>query len=138
MVLSFGFKFNQADKCVYSKFDEQGNRFIICLYVDDVLIFGTYSVRVQDTKDFLSSSFQMKDKEETDVILGIKIIGDRNRIKLSQAYYIEKVLKRFHMFEKTPISTPMDQHVKFCKHDKELVPYLEYSKVIGSLIYAMT
>ncbi|GJS73106.1 zinc finger, CCHC-type containing protein [Tanacetum coccineum] len=32
---------NQGDKCVYSKFDESGKGVIICLSVDDMLIFGT-------------------------------------------------------------------------------------------------
>ena len=41
MVLSFVFKLNKADKCVYSKFVGQGNGVIICLYVDDLLIFDT-------------------------------------------------------------------------------------------------
>ncbi|GJX78951.1 zinc finger, CCHC-type containing protein [Tanacetum coccineum] len=41
VVLSNGYLLNQADKCVYSKFDETGKGVIICLYVDDMLIFGT-------------------------------------------------------------------------------------------------
>ncbi|GKC69754.1 zinc finger, CCHC-type containing protein [Tanacetum coccineum] len=41
VVLSNGFSLNQADKCVYSKFDASGKGVIICLYVDDMLIFGT-------------------------------------------------------------------------------------------------
>ena len=49
-VLSFEFKLNQVDKYVYSKFDGQGNGVIICLYIDDMLIFGTDLVRVQETK----------------------------------------------------------------------------------------
>ncbi|GJW47406.1 zinc finger, CCHC-type containing protein [Tanacetum coccineum] len=43
--------------------------FIICLYVDDMLIFGTDQVYVDLTKDFLSSRFSMKDIGEADVIL---------------------------------------------------------------------
>ena len=39
VVLSSGYVLNQADKCVYSKFDESGKGVIICLYVDDMLIF---------------------------------------------------------------------------------------------------
>ncbi|GKA80299.1 zinc finger, CCHC-type containing protein [Tanacetum coccineum] len=41
VVLSNGYLLKKADKCVYSKFDESGKRVIICLYVDDMLIFGT-------------------------------------------------------------------------------------------------
>ncbi|GKA28421.1 zinc finger, CCHC-type containing protein, partial [Tanacetum coccineum] len=46
VVLCSGCLLNQADKCVYSKFDEFGKGVIICLYVDDMLIFGTDQVRV--------------------------------------------------------------------------------------------
>ena len=51
-IFSFGFKLNQADKCIYKKFDSHGNGVIIFLYVDDILIFGTSLVQVQETKDF--------------------------------------------------------------------------------------
>ncbi|CAM8960679.1 unnamed protein product [Rhodiola kirilowii] len=56
VILSSGFKLNQADKCIYSKFDNSGNGVIICLYVDDMLIFGTDQKQVDLSKDFLSSS----------------------------------------------------------------------------------
>ena len=72
-VLSNGFQLNQSDKCLYSKFDESGNGVIICLYVDDMLIFGTDLRQVELTKSFLSSNFAMKDMGEADVILGIRI-----------------------------------------------------------------
>ncbi|GKA63779.1 zinc finger, CCHC-type containing protein, partial [Tanacetum coccineum] len=53
-----------------SKFDESGKGVIICLYVDDVLIFGTNQNQADKTKKFLSSKFSMKDIGEADVILG--------------------------------------------------------------------
>ncbi|GKC51030.1 zinc finger, CCHC-type containing protein [Tanacetum coccineum] len=71
VVLSNGYLLNQADKCVYSKFDESGKWVIICLYVDDMLIFGTDQVQVDLTKEFLSSRFSMKAMGEADVILAI-------------------------------------------------------------------
>ncbi|GJR42035.1 zinc finger, CCHC-type containing protein [Tanacetum coccineum] len=70
VVLSSGFLLNQSDKCVYSKFDSSGKGVIICLYVDDMLIFGTDQNQVDKTKKFLSSKFSMKDMGEADVILG--------------------------------------------------------------------
>ena len=72
------------------------------------------------------------------MILGIKIIRDGSRIMLSQSHYIEKVLKRFNMFDKTPISTPMEPNIKLYKHTRAPISQLVYSKVIGSLMYAMT
>nr|GEW11988.1 zinc finger, CCHC-type [Tanacetum cinerariifolium] len=52
-----------------SKFDESGKGVIICLYVDDMLIFSTDKVQVDLAKEFLSSRFSMKDIGEVDGIL---------------------------------------------------------------------
>nr|GEU93347.1 hypothetical protein [Tanacetum cinerariifolium] len=56
-------------KCVYRKIDASGKGVIICLYVDDMLIFGTDQDQVNKTKEFLSSKFDMKDLREAEVIL---------------------------------------------------------------------
>ncbi|GKA29945.1 zinc finger, CCHC-type containing protein, partial [Tanacetum coccineum] len=96
----------QASK---QKFDESGKGVIICLYVDDMLIFGTDQVQVDLTKEFFSLSFSMKDMGEADVILGIRIKHESNRIAISQSHHIKKAISQ-----------------------------LEYSRVIGCLIYAIT
>ncbi|GJT51193.1 G-type lectin S-receptor-like serine/threonine-protein kinase isoform X1 [Tanacetum coccineum] len=64
---------NQSDKEKYSKFDSSDKCVIICLYVDDMLIFGIDQNQVDKTNKFLSSKFSMKEMGEADVILGIKI-----------------------------------------------------------------
>nr|GEY39794.1 zinc finger, CCHC-type [Tanacetum cinerariifolium] len=138
VVLSNGYLLNQADKCVYSKFDTSGKGFIICLYVDDMLIFGTDQVQVDLTKEFLSSRFSMKYMGEVDVILGIRINHESKGIAISQSYYIEKVLKKFNYSDCTPISTPLDTYEKMMPNRGLAVSQLEYSRVIGCLMYAMT
>ncbi|GKB20874.1 zinc finger, CCHC-type containing protein [Tanacetum coccineum] len=105
VVFSNGYLLNQADKYVYRKFDESGKGVIICLYVDDMLIFGTDQVQVDLTKKNLSSRFSMKDMREADVIL---------------------------------VSTPMDTYEKLMPNKGQVVSQLEYSRVIGWLMYAMT
>ncbi|GJR03430.1 zinc finger, CCHC-type containing protein [Tanacetum coccineum] len=138
VVLSNGYLLNQADKCVYSKFDESGKGVIIFLYVDDMLIFGTDQDHVDLTKKNLSSSFSMKDIGEADGILGIRIKHESNRIAISQSHYIEKVLKKFNYFDCTPVSTPMDTSKKLMPNNGQVVSQLEYSRVIGYLMYVMT
>nr|GFA59751.1 zinc finger, CCHC-type [Tanacetum cinerariifolium] len=96
VVLSSGFYLNQSDKCVYSKFDDSGKGVIICLYVDDMLIFRTDQNQVDKTKKFLSSIFSMKNMGEVGVILGIKIKRENKRIVITQSHYIEKILKKFN------------------------------------------
>nr|GEW14553.1 zinc finger, CCHC-type [Tanacetum cinerariifolium] len=75
VVLSNGYLLNQADKYVYRKFDETGKEVIICLYVDDMLIYGTDQVQVDLIKEFLSSKFAIKDMGEADVILEIRAVS---------------------------------------------------------------
>ncbi|GJS76663.1 hypothetical protein Tco_0726544 [Tanacetum coccineum] len=50
----------------------------------------SHEVLVDLTIEFLSSRFSMKDMEDADVILDIRIKHERNRISISQSYYIEK------------------------------------------------
>ncbi|GKF18139.1 zinc finger, CCHC-type containing protein [Tanacetum coccineum] len=116
VVLSSGFHLNQFEKCVYSKFDSAGKGVIICLYVDDMLIFGTDQNQVDKTKKFLSSKFSMKDIGEADVILGIKIKRENKGIVITQSYYIEKILKKFNHENCSPVSTPMDPIEKLKPH----------------------
>jgi hypothetical protein len=103
-----------------------------------MLIFGTDLEKVKETKDFLSSSFSMKDLGEAEVILGIRIIKLQDGVSLTQSHYIEKVLKRFNHFSGSPVSTPMDPSLKLIPNESDPVLQLEYSKVIGCLMYAMT
>ncbi|GJW93418.1 zinc finger, CCHC-type containing protein [Tanacetum coccineum] len=138
VVLSSGFLLNQSDKCVYSKFNGSGKGVIICLYVDDMLIFGTDQNQVDKTKKFLSSKFSMKDMREADVILGIKIKCKNKGIVIKQSHYIEKILKKFNREDCSSVSTPMDLTEKLMVNLGKLVDQLEYSRVIGCLMYAMT
>ncbi|GKC45103.1 zinc finger, CCHC-type containing protein, partial [Tanacetum coccineum] len=138
VVFSNGYLLNQADKCIYRKFNESGKGVIICLYVDDMLIFGTRQVQVDLTKEFLSSRFSMKDMGEADVILSIRIKHESNGKAISQSYYIKKVLKKLNYFDCTPVRTPMDTSEKLMPNNGQVVSQLEYSRVIGYLMYAMT
>nr|GEU36589.1 zinc finger, CCHC-type [Tanacetum cinerariifolium] len=109
VVLLSGFCLKQSDKCVYRKFDNSSKGVIICLYVDDMLIYGTDQNQVDKTKKFLSSRFPMKDMGEADVILDC-----------------------------SPVSTPIDPVEKLKPNTRKPVDQLEYSRAIGCLMYAMT
>jgi hypothetical protein len=70
---------NKTDTCVYYRFVSSKGA-ILCLYVDDILIFGTSIDVINDAKSFLSQNFDMKDLREADVILNIKLIKGENEI----------------------------------------------------------
>ncbi|GKD08371.1 zinc finger, CCHC-type containing protein, partial [Tanacetum coccineum] len=137
VVLSSGFVLNQSNKCVYCKFDKSGKGVIICLYVDDMLIFGTDQDQVDKTKQFLSSNFSMKDVAEAYVI-GIRIKREDKSITITQSHYIQKILKKFKCDDCCPFSTPLDPTIKLMPNTGKAVDQLEYSRAIDCLMYAMT
>nr|GEX23743.1 zinc finger, CCHC-type [Tanacetum cinerariifolium] len=110
VVLSNSYLLNQADKCVYRKFDETGDL----------------------TKEFLSSSFSMKDVGEADVILGIRIKHKSNGIAIYQSHYIENVLKKFNYFDCTPVSAPMDTSEKLMPNNGQIVSKFKYTSNPGT------
>lgn len=63
---------NEFDSYVPSKSDKHGI-VIICLYIDDMLIFGTSIDVIKLTKDFQNSKFEMKELGEAHLILRIKM-----------------------------------------------------------------
>lgn len=98
VVQANGFTENQVDECIYLKVC--GSQFIILvLYVDGILLVSSSLTLLQETKLFLSKSFDMKDMGEASYVLGLEISRDRARgvLGLSQKGYLERVLKRFNM-----------------------------------------
>ena len=58
VILSNGSRVNESEKCIYSRFVD-GKVVIFCLYVDDMLIFGSGLEQVQMTKKLLSENFDI-------------------------------------------------------------------------------
>jgi len=133
---SAGFVVNEADKCVYYRFSG-GNCVILCLYVDDILIFGNNVDVIKEVKSFLSNNFEMKDLGEADVILNIKLLREEGNggVTLVQSHYVEKVLNRFGYDDCSPAPTPYDPSVILRKNRKIARDQLRYSQIIGSLMY---
>ena len=97
-IVSFGFKENIVDRCIYLKVS--GSKFIFrILYVNDILLAIDDLGLLSKTKRFLSNNFELKDMGEAYYVIGIEIFRDRSQglLGLSQNAYINKVLERFRM-----------------------------------------
>ena len=135
-ILLDGFVHNSSDKYMYSKFTKEYG-VIVCLYVDDMLIFDTNMKSVCETKKYISSMFQMKDLNEIDTILGIKIKRHSEGFALCQSHYVEKVFQRFEHLNINEANTPFDQSIKLGENTRRTITQLEYASAIGSTMYAM-
>jgi hypothetical protein len=136
VILANGFKHNGTDKCVYYKFTSEYG-VIVCLYVDDMLIFGTNMLGVCETKKYLASVFKMKDLNEADTILGIKVKRHSEGYVFCQNHYIEKVLLKYKHLNVKEVNTPFDSNYKLVENTGRAIAQLEFASAIGSMMYAM-
>jgi hypothetical protein len=128
------FVVNEADTCVYYHFcGAEG--VVICLYVDDILIFGTNINVIKDVKSFLFQHFDMKDLGEADIILNIKLIKDERGITHRKSHYVENILSHFGYSDCKPSPTPYDPSLKLRKNRGKGIDQLRYSQIISSLMY---
>jgi hypothetical protein len=70
-IKKFGFKANIEDNILYVKFN-MGKFIFLILYVDDILLASNDVRLIHETKDILSSNFDMKDLGEASYVLGSK------------------------------------------------------------------
>ena len=122
---------------VYVK-DVEDGYVIVCLYIDDMLIVGSDDKTITSTKNMLNFRFDMKEMGLGDVILGIKIKRTLDRLILSQLHYVDNILGKFDKDNFRIARAPVDVALHLSKNKGESVSQVEYSRVIGSLMYLMS
>ena len=134
-LLSLNFKQSSVDPCVFIR-DENGERDIISIFVDDNILVGKRE-RVDALKKIIADKFKIRDLGPIKFILGIKVEREGESLFLSQENYISTILDRFGMTNCKLSATPMP--IKLEKDSKEaLTPFKDitlYQQLIGSLIY---
>jgi len=97
-IVSFGFKKNIVDRCIYLKVSMSKVIFLI-LYVDDILLETDDLGLFHETKKFLCSNFKLKYMGEASHVIRIEIFQNRSQelLGLSQKANINKVLEKFRM-----------------------------------------
>ena len=122
-----GFKIYKCDKCVYVKETKHGYA-ILCLYVNDMLIFGSNDRMIHSTKTMLNSEFDMKDMGLTDEILRIKIVRTSYSLFPSQSHYVDKILRKFSKNNFGIARTPLDVNLHLSINKSDGLSQLEYSR----------
>jgi len=114
-LMSSGFTRLHTDHCCYFKWFEN-SYIILLLCVDDMLVVGSSMKEIVNLKAKLTKEFSMKDLGPAKKILGMRISERKKRLlKISQAEYVEKVLKRFNMSDAKPVNVPLGGHFKLSK-----------------------
>ena len=106
-----------------------------------VLIASNDSLNDQIKKE-LKFYFKVKLLGQPSLIIDVKIRQGNQIIKLSQTYYINKLLSKYGLQDTNPLSTPIDPTIKL--DDQEEIPNKEktsslskfgYANLIRSLMY---
>lgn len=112
------------------------NSLILCLWVDDILIFSKDKAEIQAFKDRLSQTFKMTDEGLCKYYLGIHVKQKPGSIRLHQARYMDQLLNKYGYTDAAKSKTPRDPNAKLQKRTDSLAEpgyKLRYSSKVSSL-----
>ena len=116
---------------------------LICLWVDDIVVCGADKNFCSWFENNISEKFEISEISDLKWFLGIKIDYSGNEIRISQEKYVEKLIAKFRMTERKPITTPIDENEKLTKEDcpldgsidQENMKKCDYRGLVGCLNY---
>ncbi|KAK8924196.1 hypothetical protein KSP39_PZI019371 [Platanthera zijinensis] len=94
--------------------------------------------KVEDVKVVLIAQFSMTYLGVVKTILGMEVNFTEKGITLSQSHYIRNLLEKWGYVNSKKIETPYDYKNKLKLNEGSPIRQLDYSKLMGSLIYATT
>eukprot|EP00253_Pinus_taeda_P033755 PITA_33755 len=134
-LLSQNFKICKFDPNVYM-LRTHDSLLILVLYVDDLLITGSWDSATATVKRAFHDRFLMTNMGPLHFILGLEISQNATCIKLSQAKYAWDLLERFYMTHCKLAPTPFLSGIRLEDGgDTPLVDNTLYRQLVGSLLY---
>nr|GEV97974.1 putative reverse transcriptase, RNA-dependent DNA polymerase, Gag-polypeptide of LTR copia-type [Tanacetum cinerariifolium] len=125
-------------KADYSLFTYQkaGVYVVILIYVDDVIIVGDNSEKIQQIKQQLDDEFSIKNLGLLKYFLGIEVAKTSDGLVLSQQKYMLDILKDSGMLDCQPSAFPFEQGTKLDKGEEEArVDATQYQRLVGRSLY---
>uniref|UniRef100_A0A2N9HX01 Reverse transcriptase Ty1/copia-type domain-containing protein n=1 Tax=Fagus sylvatica TaxID=28930 RepID=A0A2N9HX01_FAGSY len=134
-LLALGFTGSRSDS---SLFIYMGSSFVmyVLIYVDDIIITCSKPSAIDELLLVLKSDFAVKDLGCLNFFLGIEVIRNEHGALLSQKRYILDLLKRNHMIDAKPVSSPMATTTVLSTLEGEpLADPTPYRSAVGALQY---
>jgi hypothetical protein len=134
-LISSGFQKSLSEATLYVK-KINNDVLIISLYVDDLIVTGSNIQQVEEFKQKMMQVFEMTDLGLMSFFLGMEIKQSKEEIFICQKKYAKEILKKFHMENCKPITSPMNQKDQFSKEDGTArVDEEKFRSLIGCLLY---
>lgn len=106
------------------------------MYVDDLIITGTDTDRIQTFITKLAARFSVKDLGPLSYFLGVEVISTRDCMFLSQHKYIHYLLVKAKMSNAKDFTSPMSPNqVPVFNDSTSLTDATEYRSIVGGMQY---
>ncbi|KAG6483537.1 hypothetical protein ZIOFF_060185 [Zingiber officinale] len=136
-LVELGFKKCIQEHAVYTRGEGEAS-ILVGVYVDDLIVTGSSTGRINKFKQQMMTEFEMSDLGLLSYYLGIEVEQQKSRILLRQSTYAKKILSQFKMADCNATKHPMEPKTQLHK-DLEGTPVdaTEYRRVIGCLRYLL-
>ncbi|KAM1422622.1 hypothetical protein ACFX2I_004733 [Malus domestica] len=133
---ALGFTPSLSDSSLFVKTDNE-DIILLLLYVDDIILTGSNSIKVQGIINNLAAVFDLKDMGRLSYFLGLHIhYNDDGSLFISQSKYAADLLKKAGMESCKPTSTPFKPHTQILASEGTLLPDpSQYRSIVGALQY---
>ena len=126
----------QTDHTLFVKKSTKGERSILIMYIDDIIVTGDYLEEMADLKKILVREFEIKDLGNFRYFLEMEVSRSSSGISVTQRKYVLDLLKECGMLGCKPADTPMEVLSKYRKEEKgPPVKKGQYQRLVGRLTY---
>ncbi|XP_058732763.1 uncharacterized mitochondrial protein AtMg00810-like [Vicia villosa] len=121
---------------VYVQHTFGGNMILVCLYVDDILLAGSYCDDIVKFKKVPMNEFEMTGLGKLVYSLGMEILYSEKGIILHQLKYELELLKRFELTNCKSAVTPIETNHKLDSDDEgDDIDATTFKQLVYSLRY---
>ncbi|KAJ4769875.1 Retroelement pol polyprotein-like [Rhynchospora pubera] len=132
---AYGFIQSYADYSLFT-LERKDISLAILVYVDDLVIAGNNSKAIGQFKQYLSSTFYMKDLGALKYFLGIEIARSPSGLFLCQRKYTLDILAECGLLGAKPVAFPIEQnHNLSIANGAPMNDPERYRRLVGRLIY---
>lgn len=127
-----GFNKCISEHILYVKGSSDQDQFIICIYMDDLLVTSSNEDELAKFKENKDKEFEMSNLGNFAYFLGMEIVSMKHGVLFHHNTYAEDILKKFKMRNCNLANTPMETNIKLNKEsDDDLVDNTLYKQIIG-------
>ncbi|XP_031284415.1 uncharacterized protein LOC116143138 [Pistacia vera] len=108
----------------------------LLVYIDDIVVASNSIACIESLKNFLNTSFKIKDLDPLRYFLSIEVARSTKGIHLCQRKYTLAILSNSGTLGSKPAKLPMDQNLKLHKDSgTPLQDCSSFRRLIGRLLY---